>query len=90
MLQLVSLKKVTRMECGEWNLISDKRFKYSGIDPEFHKVLLKPSENFPLKNQLPLNHCVLAARFKAYLNLTLNYDVRSDDVWIITYPRSGI
>jgi len=76
------------MQCGNWELIDDIRHKYSGIEPKWYKVSIKPTENYPFNNR-PQQYCVLSARYKAYVPLILNYDVRSDDIWIVTHPRSG-
>ncbi|XP_037025040.1 luciferin sulfotransferase-like [Bradysia coprophila] len=79
---------ITTMDDSTWELIEDSRLKFAGTDPQFHRVSIKPG-SFSAKNQLNNPECVLAARFQQYLPYIFNYDVRSDDIWIVTYPRSG-
>ncbi|KAG4068963.1 hypothetical protein HA402_005111 [Bradysia odoriphaga] len=76
------------MDDSTWELIVDSRFKFAETDPQFHRVSMKPG-NFSAKDQLNNHECVLAARYQEYLPCISNYDVRSDDIWIVTYPRSG-
>lgn len=77
------------MDHGKWELIVDNRFKYNGTDPQWHRVSIESAKNWPLNDQSKQKDCLLSARYKVYMPFILDYDVRSDDIWIITYPRSG-
>lgn len=78
------------MEHEKWELIVNKLLKFTGSDPQMHTVEIAPTANFPLKNESKRHNCVLSARYRVYLPFILNYNVRPDDIWIITYPRSGM
>ncbi len=78
------------METTNWEVLVDNRYKYTSADLHWNKVSIETATNFPLNlSQLKTSTCILATRYKAYLPYIFNYDVRSDDIWIITYPKSG-
>lgn len=83
-----SVRTYKNMGDVDWELIVDNRFKYAKEDPEWYRVSLKDAA-LKLSDRSMSGTCVLAARFKVYLPHIFNYDVRADDVWIQTYPRSG-
>uniref|UniRef100_A0A336K1J0 CSON012871 protein n=1 Tax=Culicoides sonorensis TaxID=179676 RepID=A0A336K1J0_CULSO len=69
-----------------WEKIDDTRNKCKD-DPSWHKVSYTP--NYSLSPDKDRRFCVLSERYKVYMDFIKNYDVREDDVWITTYPKSG-
>lgn len=74
----------------KWEAINDERNKYEFSDPKWHKVRIETPYNFPLGKEWKPDYCVLSERYKVYMDHIKNYEVRSDDIWIVTYPKSGI
>lgn len=83
------MKQVCKtMEILKWEEVQDGRFKYTGEDPKWNKVSIR-STTTPLGLDWKFNYCILAARYKAYLDFILTYQVQEDDIWICSFPKSG-
>lgn len=55
-------------------------------------VLVRPTDSSSVPITLPNwtpEPCCLNKKFTQYAELIKNYEVRPDDVWLVTYPKSG-
>lgn len=76
------------MKILKWEEVMDDRFKYNGEDPNWNKVYIE-NPHTALGPSWKFNYCILAARYQAYIDSILNYEVNKDDVWICSFPKSG-
>ncbi|XP_063699746.1 luciferin sulfotransferase-like [Culicoides brevitarsis] len=74
------------MSSLKWEKIEDPRINCR-IDAHWNNLHYKQSLKGGEKEENRC--CVLSARYKAYMDLVKNYEVREDDIWICTYPKSG-
>lgn len=70
----------------KWEKINDARNK-GKVNPFWNKVWYK--QKLLKEEGEQERYTVLSARYKAYMSLIDYYDVKSDDIWICTYPKSG-
>lgn len=58
----------------------------------FLLVNTKPSanEHLPFPKDFPFESCLLPMRFEEFADRIRNFKVNKDDVWILSYPDSGI
>ncbi|XP_063699747.1 luciferin sulfotransferase-like [Culicoides brevitarsis] len=64
-----------------WEKIEDPRIKCR-VDQNWHKVYFK-------QDLEKSRYCVIPWRYEPYMELMKSYEVRKDDIWIITFPKSG-
>lgn len=76
------------MKIIKWNEVADDRYKYDGDDPQWHKVYVE-NPHTTLGADWKFNYCILAARYKAFMNSIFNYKADKNDVWICSFPKSG-
>uniref|UniRef100_A0A336MSM7 CSON000681 protein n=1 Tax=Culicoides sonorensis TaxID=179676 RepID=A0A336MSM7_CULSO len=69
-----------------WNKVEDPRYKFKK-DLAWHNVTYNfHSLNFESDYE---RSCILSERYKTFMDHIVNYEVRADDIWITTYPKSG-
>lgn len=71
-----------------WSEIRDRRNTFR--EPiRWYNVVNKTSSVPGAEKDQNSFPCVLSDRYKDFIDLVLNYEVDSNDVWITTHPRSG-
>lgn len=76
------------MKVVKWEEVKDERFKYNGEDPNWFKVYIE-NPYTALGSSWKFSYCILAARYKDYIDSIFKYEARKDDVWICSFPKSG-
>lgn len=60
-----------------------------GIVPMMKVVNNQPSKNIPLEKDWAQRVSIISHSFKNYIDKTLNFEVREDDVYIMGMAKSG-
>lgn len=69
--------------------MTEEKLSYENLDSEKHDLLLKQFPTICRTGYIKCNGCVLPKQFKKFGDLIRTLDIRDDDIWVCTFPKSG-
>lgn len=59
------------------------------VDGEMGELLLRTFTNYFRPNYVKVDGCILPENYKQFADAIENFEVRDDDIWVCSYPKSG-